>query len=215
MFKKINRYLFLFILLVFQQSVIHAQEHWKLVKETNGIKVYTASNKSDFKSFKGHIVLDDSIHAFVALISDVEGFTNWGYKLKQVSVLEKTSDTLQIYHAITKVPFPYKNREGVYRNTLHWNSDLQTLYVSIEILDDYKEEDPNYVRVSGKGFWRVLVLSTGKLDVTFQMQVNPGGKIPAWIANMFITKTPYYTLLNIRKTIKNSKYQYKKFSFIK
>ena len=207
--------LILLLLLISQHAHLFSQEPWKLTKNTDGIEVYTIKHSSDFKTFKGHITLNESIHSFVAMLNDVKGFLNWGYKLKQVSLLERSGDTLQIYHAIAEVPFPYKDREGVYLNKMKWQPETNTLFVDIEILDDYMSPNKKYTRVTGKGFWEVKVLTSGKLDITFQMQINPGGSIPAWLVNLFIDDTPFYTLQNIQKAIKNEKYHQKTFDFIK
>lgn len=193
-------------------AISTAQENWKLIKKENGIEIYT-SDSTKYHSFKGHTILDNSIHSFVAFLNDMDEYVNWGYKTKEVSLLKKSGDTLQIYHVITQVPFPYKNREGTYQNKFKWNSDSSTLLVDINTLEGYKENEA-FVRVQGNGFWKVVVLPSGKLDITFQMQIDPGGNMPAWLVNMFIGSTPYHTLVNLQKLIKKEKYQNKKFSFI-
>jgi hypothetical protein len=191
-----------------------AQEYWKLARKADGIEVYTLNSDSKFNSFKGHMILESSVHSFVAFLNDMDEYVNWGYKLKKVSLLKRTGDTSLIYYAIAQVPFPYKNREGVYRNHFRWNAKLNTLMVDIETIDGYVAKNQDLVSIKGKGFWKVVVLPSGKLDVTFQMQVDPGGAVPAWLSNMFIDETPYYTLLNLRKLISNKKYQNKNYSFI-
>jgi hypothetical protein len=192
-----------------------AQENWKLAKKADGIDVYTLKGDSKFASFKGHMIIEQSIHSFVALLNDLEEYVNWGYNLKKVSSVKKSGDTLLIYYAIAQVPFPYKNREGVYRNLFKWNTKTNTLMVEIETVDGYVEKNKDYVSIKGKGFWKVVVLPAGKLDITFQMQVDPGGAVPAWLSNMFIDETPYHNLTNIRKLITHKKYQNKSYSFIK
>ena len=213
MINKKNTYKLLALCFLCNIFIISAQENWKLKKQADGIEIYTSEGNSKYNSFKGHIVLDNSIHSFVAFLNDMDEYVNWGYKTKEVSLLKKSGDTLQIYHVITQVPFPYKNREGTYQNKFKWNSDSSTLLVDINTLEGYKENEA-FVRVQGNGFWKVVVLPSGKLDITFQMQIDPGGNMPAWLVNMFIGSTPYHTLVNLQKLIKKEKYQNKKFSFI-
>ena len=215
MINKKNTYKLLALCFLCNIFIISAQENWKLKKQADGIEIYTSEGNSKYNSFKGHIVLDNSIHSFVAFLKDIDEYVNWGYKTKEVSLLKKTGDTLQIYHVITQVPFPYKNRDGIYQNKFRWIPESKTLFVDIETLDEYIPKDDNFIRVKGNGFWKVVVLSSGKLDITFQMQIEPGGNIPAWLVNMFIDNTPYHTLVNLREYIKKEKYQNKTFSFIK
>jgi len=208
-------YGFLLPFFVLEHFFLFSQENWELIKNVDGIKISTKNTKNiDFKSFKANMVLDNNIHAFIAVLTDVEGLINWGYKIKNASLLKKSGDTLQIYYAEAKAPFPYKNRDGIYRNRFTWISDTNTLSVDIEILDDYLELKDQFVRIKGNGFWEVKVLPSGKLDVTFVMQVDPGGSIPAWLANIFVDDSPYYTMQKLREVIKIEKYKNQKYNFI-
>lgn len=210
---KMNKIIIVF--LFFQSILIQAQEDWELVKEKKGIQVFTKSIENyDFKIFKAHIILDASIHSFVAVIHDIDNFKDWGYKIIDASVLKRGGDTLLIHYSTAKAPFPYKNRDGIYLDRFNWTSETKTLLIDIEILDDYLEPKEDMVRLKGKGFWKVVVQPTGKLDVIFQMQIDPGGNVPAWMGNIFVDDSPYYTLLNLREIIKKDKYQHKKYQFL-
>jgi hypothetical protein len=130
-------------------------------------------------------------------------------------VLKEEGDTLQIYYTEATAPFPFSNRDGIYKNLYRWKKDKQILWVEIQLLPDYLPENTGLVRVIGQGFWEVKVAATGKLDITFQMQVDPGGNIPAWLANLFTDETPYQSLFKLREFIKKEKYQEQNFDFIR
>jgi hypothetical protein len=66
----------------------------------------------------------------------------------------------------------------------------------------------------GQGFWEVVETSDGKLEITFQMQVDPGGSIPSWLANMFVVDTPFNTLNELKRLLASGKYDGKRFGFI-
>ena len=119
-----------------------AQEQWELIKDKDGIQVYLEEEGIyAFKTFKGITTIDASIHDFVHTIFDLERYPDWGHNVKSAALLERRSDTLQIYYSIAKAPFPYKNRDGVYRNKFSWNPDEKELTVSIDVLDDYLAEN--------------------------------------------------------------------------
>ncbi|MDW5289643.1 START domain-containing protein [Formosa sp. PL04] len=213
MIKDSIKYGCLLLILMFQNGL--AQENWKMEKEEDGIKVYTKPvSTSDFKAFKATMTIDQSVQSFLAVIYDIDGLATWGYKLKDASLLEKSGDSLQIYYAEAKVPFPYKNRDGVYSNSIKWDTNTKTLFVDIKLLENYMAAKEDLVRLTGKGFWKAKVLDSGKLEIIFEMQVDPGGGIPAWMSNMFADDTPYYTMLALKNVIKKSKYQNKTFNII-
>ena len=37
------------------------------------------------------------------------------------------------------------------------------------------------------------------------MHLDPGGGIPSWLANMFVSDTPYSTLLDLKKHVEKEK----------
>lgn len=209
------KYSLIMALVVLCSIISYAQEGWELRKDKNGIKVFSGvSEQSDFEVFKATMILDESIHTFVAVIRDIASLPDWAYNVKHANLLKSSGDSLQVYYSEATAPFPFKNRDGIYLNRYRWIADSNELFVDIELLPDYLEVKDKVVRAKGKGFWRVIVLKAGKLDVTFQMQVDPGGNIPAWLANIFVDDAPYFTMLKLREIIKKEKYQNQRFDFI-
>ena len=201
--------------LVLHSSFMFSQEEWDLNRDSDGIKVYSKEIEGyKFKTFKGTAIINGSVHEFISVLSDIENLPDWGYNVTSAELLEQTSETIQIYYSIAKAPFPYKDRDGVYRNSYKWNSDAKTLKVEIEVLDDYLDENDKYIRVKGFGYWKIIVLSEDKMEATFSMQINPGGSIPSWLANMFVDGTPYHTLLNIKEVIESKEGGNLKYDFI-
>jgi len=193
-----------------------AQEGWTLSKDKDGIKVYTrATHESPFDEFRATMVLNQSVHSLIAVLQDIENMPEWAYNVKSASILKEYGDTVQFYYTEVSIPFPFTNRDAVYRNSYDWNNDSSLLVVDIEMLPKYIDENEDLVRIPfGKGFWRVKVLSEERLDVTFQMVVDPGGSVPAWMANMFVNETPTYTFTKLREIIAKEKYQQQRFDFV-
>jgi hypothetical protein len=201
--------------LVFQNSCMFSQDEWDLIRDTAGIKVYSKEVEGyHFKSFKAITTINGSVHDFVFTLTDIPNFPKWGHQIKSAKIVEKTGDTLQIYYSIAKAPFPYKDRDGIYLNRFKWDSETKTLIIEIEVLNDYLDPNEKYIRVKGYGYWKLLVVSENKMEVTFSMQLDPGGSIPSWLANMFIDGAPFHTLLNIKNRIEASKENNFKFDFI-
>ena len=192
-----------------------SQDEWDLIRDTAGIKVYSKEVEGyHFKSFKAITTINGSVHDFVFTLTDIPNFPKWGHQIKSAKIVEKTGDTLQIYYSIAKAPFPYKDRDGIYLNRFKWDSETKTLIIEIEVLNDYLDPNEKYIRVKGYGYWKLLVVSENKMEVTFSMQLDPGGSIPSWLANMFIDGAPFHTLLNIKNRIEASKENNFKFDFI-
>jgi len=213
---KYCKYYIILLLIIAGSTTIHAQQGWKLERDKEGIKVYSkGSEGSSFKSFKTQMIIKGSVHSFVALLQDIENMPEWGYSLKSTELLKRSGDTIQIYYAEATAPFPFENRDGIYSNKFRWDNKNKVLHVEIELLPDYLKKKDKIVRVKGKGYWSVKVLKNDMLDITFSMQVDPGGSIPGWLANIFVDTTPYSTMTEIRRVMGDKKYQNKSFGFIR
>ena len=199
-----------------QDNGVNAPDDWKQIRQKQGITVYTRSHPNrDFKEFKSSMVIKGTLDQFLSVLYDVEGLPSWGYNVKSASLVSRQADTIQVYYAEAKAPFPYKNRDGVYYNLFLWSPEERTLRVEIEMPEGVVPEKDNLVRMEGYGSWIVREMKEGKLEITFQMQMDPGGNIPAWMANMFAGDTPYHTLLGLRAAMKEAKYQGKSYDFIR
>lgn len=208
-----HKHIFWFFLFLVAQ--VHGQEEWDLVKDEQNIKVYTRLNElMSFKEFKASMIVKADVNDFASVLFDVEGLVIWGHNIEEVKLLERPVDSVQIYYAVAKAPWPYKNRDGIYKNVFSWNPLDQTLTVDITMLDKETGLDKKFVRMAGYGKWTAQQISASELQIEFQMQVDPGGSIKAWMANMFVTDSPFYTMNGMRKVISQEKYQGKSFEFI-
>ena len=90
--KGMNRskhFLSLCFLLLIQFHVV-GQEPWQLIKDKEGIQVFTRSNTvSSFKEFKATMRIEAKVNEFLAVLYDVEGLSDWGYNLKESKVLKE------------------------------------------------------------------------------------------------------------------------------
>lgn len=185
-----------------------AQGKWDEVKNKEGIQVFTRTNTvMSFKEFKATMIINGKVNDVLSVLYDVEGLETWGYNILKSELIERTGDSLQIYYAVAKAPWPYKDRDGIYSNKFSWDKQLKVLLVEIDLLEKDMYSDNDFVRLDGYGFWKITERLSGKIEIDFQMQIDPGGSIKAWMANMFVSDSPFYTLQRLREVLKNEKYQ--------
>ncbi len=209
----LHKYCICFFLLFLSQ--LRGQEQWDLVKEDEGIKVFTRTNEvMSFKEFRASVIVKGEVNQFVSVLYDVKGLATWGHNISEARLLERPSDTIQIYYAVAKAPWPYKNRDGIYKNNFSWDAVHRTLTVEISLLEDSRELSDKFVRMDGYGYWKVKEISANEIQIDFQMQIDPGGSIKAWMANMFVTDSPFYTMKGIRDAMRLKQYQGKSYQFL-
>jgi len=178
---------------------------WNLKKEKDGIEVYIRNFEgSSFNEFKGITTIkESSLKAVLAVILDVENYESLYPDCMNPRVLQREGDYYDIHHIQVKAPWPVKNRDTVYEQKTVVDKDGKHAIVSLNPLPDFIAEDKNFVRIrKGSGFWE-LNEDDDNVKVTYQFHGEPGGEIPAWLANSFVVSQPFKTLENLRNNIKS------------
>ena len=174
---------------------------WHLKKNKNGISIYTRpAEHSKLNEFKGIVVLNTPVDALVKTLKDADNLTKWVPDCG-TSKLVKIEGNDQYHYLVTKAPFPLLDRDS-YIHFKYTTID-NGVKVDIEALPSYKPEKDGLVRVPYcKGYWQLEKQSDQQTKVTYQVSADPGGSIPAWLANTASVSTPFKTLKNLREYVK-------------
>lgn len=177
---------------------------WNLSKDKEGIKVFeSAMGNSNFKRIKVECILDGSIDKLVAVLTDVAHHKDWIYNNKDAYLLKKINPDEFYYYTETYLPWPMSNRDAVAHIKIVRDSLNRFLDV-IEVGEPkYMPEKNGIVRVPKFSInWHVTVPATNRLGVTYILEVEPGGSVPAWLANMFVDKGPYESFKKLEEILK-------------
>ena len=193
------------LLLLLLACSASAQENWNLVKEEAGIKVYTKTESgSKYKAFKAEMQVSCKIENIVEVLKNTNNINNWVVNCKGVELL-KTDDNDQYYYIETSLPLPFENRDMVY-HFQYVEVNSEQVRVIVTGIPEYIQPKKGIVRmVKADGYWLLTSIDTYKTAVTYQMRVEPGGLIPAWLANPFIKNVPFSTFKELRNIIQKSK----------
>jgi len=180
------------------------QGTWELKKDQDGIQVFVMEEEgAEFNPYKSVVVMEGDIRNFEAFLKDSPRMVEWSESVIRVDILKEVGDSIQIYYSIADAPFPNKNRDGIYQNSFRWSNDGKVLKIDVKLLPDFIAVNEDCERVSGWGLWLIEDIGQGKIEVICEMHINPGGSIPAWLANTFADKNPYQNMMKIREIMKN------------
>ncbi len=195
------RNLILIILALAPMSSILAQGDWQLRKNESGIKVYTRSiNGSSLEEFKGTTVLNTTPESLANLLKKVKDYEDWLPRCKEAK-LHSLKNNIQIHYTQMKAPFPVSNRDCYYQYT--YLKKGKGIKVVLEALPEFGPQREDVIRITkAKGYWLFEPIEGGKTKVTYQVHANPGGSIPAWLANSFVVNNPFETLQNLQRRFK-------------
>ena len=183
------------------QYTQHATQ-WKQVKNEKGINVYTTNREGyEVKGVKVETTFNCGVQAIVNAIMDVRSYPNWVYACSETRLLKTISNDELIYYHVTNAPWPVNDRDLVSLFELKKFKD-GTVTIQSRSINNFFEERSGYVRVkSSSARWVFTPDQNGKTHAYYELFFNPGGNIPAWMVNLFITEGPYQSMLKLKKRI--------------
>ncbi len=196
-----NKYLVLLICAFFPIShQSYAQDSWEIDKDKDGIKVYTkAEEGSDFKSFKAVVNLPATTGKILEILQNADGYSEW-YGFTKTSILLKQEKNAQYNYVETDFPWPYRNRDMVYKMSID-TLNHEMIKISLTGIPDYIPVKKGKVRMDKAEGYILLQSSDDSTEVNYVFHSEPGNKIPSWLANNSISELPFRTLSGLRKMI--------------
>lgn len=193
---------FFFILIQFQSySQSDTATTWKLAKDKNGIQIFTRNIEgTKFKEYKTLCEVDVTPEDLLAILVDVESYTEWMAHVKVAEILKTEGEDRFYVYSEVGVPWPFDNRDEITLSVVKRQEESQEITIEIEIIQGYVPEKKGIIRMpSGSGVWIFTPIENGKTKIYHQFGADPGGKIPAWVVNMFLVDSPYKTMLGLQE----------------
>ncbi len=204
------------LLTSFSPERLHTSDDWKLKKFENGIAVYTRhDDNSAFKELKAVTQIKASLSSIMALLGDWETYPQWVYKCGVSKTLKQISETELIHYQTVDAPWPVDSRDFVVNIKITQDPITKAVKQIATYKADFIPKQKNFIRITEfKAAWTLTPLKNGIVNVEYQLLVNPGGVVPAWLVNMAAVEGPYETTHNLKKWVQKEKYQKAKISFI-
>jgi hypothetical protein len=197
--------IFLLLIAIFSNSLFNLKtedNEWQLAKNKSDILIYTRKvSYSNYKEFKGEIVVSANSDKVVSILRNIEMYKDWLPDCLESKRIHYMDDKQQINYILTDVPWPYEDRDLAYEFKVEHKS-AKTIEILIHNKPDDVPKKKGIVRIpSAEGRWTITSVNRSKTKLVYQMHVEPGGFVPAWLANLKITDTPYGFLYNLREQV--------------
>lgn len=202
--------LLFFILTLHATSAAIATEDWELVrhaKHRGDVSTWVRPLPGNsLKAFKGQIEVPFNMLTVIAIIGDVGRFPEWVYQCDYARLMPEFDYNISYIH-IAGI-WPVDDRDVVVRTSISQNPETLTIYVHTLADNGLYPEQKNTVRLPAlDNTFSMKPLSDGWTRVTFETFADPGGFIPAWLANMVAIRAPRDTLKGMRRLMSENKYQ--------
>lgn len=194
----------------------YGQSGWDLKTESEGIKVYTKTfPDSKFKAIRVDLDLQARLSQIVALLMDVNDGTQWVYATKTSVLLKQISPNEVVYYSEVRLPWPMSNRDFIARLTATQDARTKVVRIDGPVVPDYVPVKDGIVRVTrSEGQWIITPVGPHRVHVQYTLRMDPGGDLPAWLFNLFVTKGPAESFSKLQEELKKPVYEHARLSYI-
>lgn len=199
--------LFLLPTLLCAESV---EREWSLVTDRDGIKVYRAhTDDSLIKTFRGEaeVALQD-FRSIAAIMDDYDFVAEWLHMVSEIEGVSRVSPYDRTVWVTTRLPWPVSDRDVVLNVWQEQDPQTYTLRMPFRHQQEVLGEKDSFVRIPRmEGYLEFRPLSPGRIALTIEVILDPGGYLPAWLANLILRDIPYFSLKRFRAMANNERYQ--------
>lgn len=201
---------------LFTIAASFAADTWKLDVDKNGIKVYTRTiANSKLKAIKVECSLNARPSQLVRVIMDIDNSADWVYHSKNAYVVKQVSPADIYYYSEVSVPWPAANRDYIAHIMVSQNPKTKVITIDAPCIPGMVAQKSKVVRISHSiGKWTINPPVNNTIKVTYELEVDPAGDIPAWLINLFATEGPLKTFEKLKTELQKPEYKNAKLDFV-
>lgn len=156
--------------------------------------------------FKGVTIIDANIFEILGVLQDVERNPEWMHACVAAKRLKKYSDKEFLVYNRSGAPWPISDRDVVVRSRASIDRENMILTITMHSTEsDLMPPVDGVVRMPRlNGHYRFSEAGPGKTQIEYQIDADPGGLLPAWLAKMASRDIPLRTLVNLRNRVKKT-----------
>jgi len=187
-------------------------EDWKLVKQSNGVAIYSRPHPgSNLKEFKAVGEIDAATETVHKVIDDVEAYPSFMPYTAECRVIERNRDSILTYQRLN--PKIVSDRDYTLRiQKKSWPVENGVAYLNHwePANEQGPAAKPGVFRVTMcEGSWLLEPTGDGKTRATYSVFTDSGIGGPAFLANTISTTGISKLFAAVRKQVKDPKYQSK------
>ncbi len=184
---------------------------WTFLYKADGLEVF--SNGASPPTFKAEGILAVDVVDILAVFADVPRRTEWIRNLGESRIVRDNHVDRVLIYSRYQLPWPASDRDSLietkYSND-YQNGEAVIRFKTVEAAGEPPRN--NVIRIpKADGVLRLKVLGAGKTFVRYEVNLDPGGRLPQWICNFFVRDAPIEMLQAMKRRIMDKRYLYRDF----
>lgn len=158
------------------------------------------------KAFKGEVEVPHSMLTVFAVLADVQRYPEWVFQCSKARLMPEYGFDIAYVHI--QGIWPVSDRDAVTRSEIFQDSETGAITLHTRERHGLHPTQEDTVRIPVLDNKFILTpLPDGWTRITFDTFVDPGGSIPAWLANLVAIRAPRDTLESMAELMDDPKYR--------
>jgi hypothetical protein len=189
----------------------YAETQWQQVTEEEGIVVTMRQLPGrSFPTFRGVGLINANIYQVLAVMSDIARHTEWLEQCLDSRLLRKINKRQYIVYSRTHAPWPVSDRDAVYQSKVEFDATHSFIHVQFwAIPSSLMHPVKGVVRMTDlQGHWKLWARQEHQTLMEYQVNADPKGLLPQWVAKLATKNLPLHTIRNLRQQVKKTQNWY-------
>lgn len=196
------------LLLLIMSSFVGAQS-WQPNQEGKArdqVSTWTRTvPDSPVKAFRGVVEVPQGPVSVLAAITAVDTFSEWLFQVQESETVAGTEGR-RTYIRFNGI-WPVSDRDVMVDNRASQEADSGVVTLHSVNAEGVRPASDGYVRIPDlDNHFVVTPLDDGWTRVEFRTFVDPGGRVPVWLANLVATKAPLVTLEGLQEQLEKPRF---------
>lgn len=195
--------------ILFLVSTAFSQSEKELLKDEDGIKIYSQRNKTgDRITITGITKVRGDIEAAAALMHDAGNYTNWFHAavVSEKKKVYRANDF--IYYLKSDLPWPADDRDAYIRMTINADKKNGVLHVETRSKEKFAEPKEDITRIKNmEGRWVFKKEGRRRLSVVYEVESPVPDYLPEAVTDQIYQTGPFETLKNLQQMLRKRKYR--------
>ncbi|MEE2788516.1 MAG: START domain-containing protein [Myxococcota bacterium] len=207
------------ILLGFFCLTTHADSQtsirWEKLYTTNGITVSAGHRTiSDLPILRGEGVMNVNVYRLLAIVEDVKRHHEWVSRVDHSTIMDRPDPFHMRAYVRFDFPWPASDRDGIIDVTVKrvWAPHHEIMVQFGRVSDRRRPPLDGVVRVPRSlGFTRLRWLNPRQTHVIYQLDSDPGGRLPRWLIRWIAKDLPSKILRGLKRQVQRTARDYDEF----
>jgi hypothetical protein len=186
---------------------------WRVIDRERGITITARDEPGrELPTFRGQGNIRGDVLSVLAVVADAEGAAQWAKGADRVQLVRALGPRTHLIYTYTDTPWPVSDRDMIMKRTIEVAKPGQEFWVRLVCAPKVRKPVDGVIRVTDcVSHFHLKRVDDKTTYVEYQVNLDPGGRLPDWLIRWASKKIPFETLVDLEKQVGRSKGKYEAF----